>query len=291
MKILIFTVKDGPSLEELQQVAKQQGDQVDVVRSDNVEITTFHTSDFISRLLTYDLVYFRGGLHPALLTEVKEILDKKGIPLINDGRMYALQASKLEIALMAGKHGIPHPKTVQSRSLDFEYISQHVGLPFVAKPDKGAHGNHIVKITSQDEFEKHRASLKERSFIFQSFLTSTEEYRVYTFGGVGVAAYKKVPMWETDEFRMNSNYGTKERPIEQEKLEELLKFAGVIGKAFKLDISGIDIVDTEQGLQLLEVNGQPRWVGLEEAIDVNMSERVLEYLRGRKKAKWWKKFL
>lgn len=42
--------------------------------------------------------------------------------------------------------------------------------------------------------------------------------------------------------------------------------------------AGVDILETENGPVLLEVNGSPSWQGLQKATGVNVAERLVQFV-------------
>ena len=64
------------------------------------------------------------------------------------------------------------------------------------------------------------------------------------------------------------------------ELEELsIRAAEVIG----CEVAGVDIIETEEGPQVLEINSVPGWRGLQRAVDVDIPHYYVEYVKNKVK--------
>jgi glutathione synthase/RimK-type ligase-like ATP-grasp enzyme len=48
-----------------------------------------------------------------------------------------------------------------------------------------------------------------------------------------------------------------------------------------LEVSGVDILETPNGLQVIEVNSIPGWKGLQQVVPIDIPARVVDYLLGK----------
>ncbi|MFQ6080978.1 MAG: RimK family alpha-L-glutamate ligase [Candidatus Bathyarchaeia archaeon] len=60
--------------------------------------------------------------------------------------------------------------------------------------------------------------------------------------------------------------------------EDLQELALRATKSMGLLYAGVDILETENGPVLLEVNGSPSWQGLQKATGVNVAERLVQFV-------------
>ena len=64
------------------------------------------------------------------------------------------------------------------------------------------------------------------------------------------------------------------------ELEELsIRTAEVIG----CEVAGVDIIETKDGPQVLEINSVPGWRGLQRVVDVHIPHRCEEYVKSKVK--------
>ena len=65
---------------------------------------------------------------------------------------------------------------------------------------------------------------------------------------------------------------------------ELSSLAVKAAKAVKTEIAGVDIIESDDGLQVLEVNSIPGFTALQKVTDINLAEEIISYYlkRGKK---------
>jgi len=67
-------------------------------------------------------------------------------------------------------------------------------------------------------------------------------------------------------------------PVKCELTEEMRELAIRATKAVGADFAGVDLIEGEEGLLLLEVNATPSGKGIKLACGVDVTERVVELL-------------
>jgi glutathione synthase/RimK-type ligase-like ATP-grasp enzyme len=68
------------------------------------------------------------------------------------------------------------------------------------------------------------------------------------------------------------------------KLSEELEMLSIrAAKAVGLDYTGVDIIESERGPMILEVNGTPFWAGVNTATGENMAEKIIDFTLSRLK--------
>src|SRR3989440_2618102 len=187
-----------------------------------------------------------------------------GIPTINNSRAIRLVRDKAVAAAFARAHGLPIPPT---------YFVAHPRLlkqipaedyPLVLKPSNGSSCEGIYRLNSPADLAALEiAEADDSFFLAQRYAENTGfDIKVYVTGQeVYAAIAKKSPLHGavTEEFI----------PL----TPELRKLALDIGKLFELDIYGIDVVETPQGLSVLDINDFPSFGGVPRAV-----VRVAEYI-------------
>jgi len=58
--------------------------------------------------------------------------------------------------------------------------------------------------------------------------------------------------------------------------EEIEKLALKAKNALGLFYAGVDLIESEDGLKVLEVNSTPSWIGLSKVSEVNIADKLLE---------------
>ncbi len=67
-------------------------------------------------------------------------------------------------------------------------------------------------------------------------------------------------------------------PVKCELTEEMQELAIRAAKAVGADFAGVDLIEGEEGLLLLEVNATPSGKGIKLACGVDVTERIIELL-------------
>ena len=188
---------------------------------------------------------------------ILEAAEAIGIPTINRSRAIRLVRDKAVAAAFARAYGLPIPPT---------YFVAHPRLlkqipteeyPLVVKPSNGSSCRGIYRVNSPADLAVLEiAETNDSFFLAQHYAENTGfDIKVYVTGReVYAAIAKKSPLHGdvTEEFI----------PL----TPELRKLALDIGRLFELDIYGIDVVETPQGLAVLDINDFPSFGGVPRAV-------------------------
>jgi len=79
----------------------------------------------------------------------------------------------------------------------------------------------------------------------------------------------------SDNWKTNIHSGATMEPIELTK--EIKNLAIKAAKITKTEIAGVDIVESERGLLVLEVNSIPGFTALQKVSDINLAEEIVSY--------------
>lgn len=288
-KIGVVTNMQGQSMRDLHRTADEYGVVFDQISFPHVLLSSFHSSALLEQICTYDVVYYRTGMQGPLVAELAFILDARGIPMVNGGPKHIYQHQKIRQTLLADRYRIPQPKTVYVRDFNYELIAEQLGPTFVVKPDEGSKGAGVALIHNSDELNQYKDETTKKRHLYQEFISDSDEYRVYTVGGRGIATYKKT-RGEND-FRANLHAGGGVVTAEPDRIEKLLAFGGYISRSFGADISGVDILVRGDEYLFLELNWQPGWEQLDELTGVDFCKATLQHLLDRAHAgrPWWRR--
>jgi len=58
---------------------------------------------------------------------------------------------------------------------------------------------------------------------------------------------------------------------------ELKSLAIKAAQVVKTEIAGVDIIESEKGLQVIEVNSIPGFTALQKVTDINLAEKIIDY--------------
>jgi len=110
--------------------------------------------------------------------------------------------------------------------------------------------------------------------IVQEYLPNPgRDVRVFVVGGEVIgSAYKygAAGMWKT-------NVAQGGRMVDEPIPGEILDLGVEATLALRLDYAGVDIIESERGPVILEVNGAPGWQALKAATGVDVAKRIVRY--------------
>lgn len=186
------------------------------------------------------------------------------------------------IQVLAKTSGIGIPKTVLSQnSSDIdELINQVGGTPVVIKVAQGTHGNGVVLAETKKAaksvlqalqvFDNSGASIFIQEFIEESAGT---DIRAFVVGGRVVASMERKSL--DDDFRSNLHKGGLGKIIKLTNEEK--KMAVKAARAMGLAVAGVDLMRSNKGPIVLEVNASPGF-GIEHVTKRNVARAIIKYV-------------
>jgi len=187
-------------------------------------------------------------------------------------KLYSLQ--------VLARAGVGLPKTIfNDYTKNVDHIIESVGgAPIVIKLLEGTQGLGVVlaetKNAARSTIEAFNG-LKAR-VIVQEYIKEAKgaDLRAFVVDGVVVGAMKR--QGSKGEFRSNLHRGGNAELIKLSDEEEntALKAA----KAMKLGIAGVDMLQSERGPLVLEVNSSPGLEGIEKATGKNVAKEIIRYI-------------
>jgi ribosomal protein S6--L-glutamate ligase len=191
-----------------------------------------------------------------------------GIATVNDHRAIRLAGGKAVAAVRARAAGIPFPKTwFASKSALLDQIPDDA-YPLVVKPNSGSSCEQIFRVDSPDELARLDID-GSGCLLAQPYLPNPGyDVKLYNTGDEVFATVKRSPLHPGAE--------VVEEPIEV--TPELRSLALAVGRAFGLDIYGIDVIETPDGWVVLDVNDFPSFGKVPEAAS-RLARTVLHVTR------------
>jgi len=221
----------------------------------------------------------RGAQDVAFRFEALQVLESLGLPIINPPQAIARAANKFATSQALQRAGVPTPRTAVSTSRkDAAGILQEYGKA-VSKPLFGFKGKGIEKLRSGDEGDaaKLAAILEKDGLVYlQEFiaLRSPRDIRAFVVNGKLMGAiYRVAPpgQWITNLAR-----GGRAEPCPV--TDELRDLAVSASRAVGAVYCGVDLLETIEGLKVIEVNGTPSGKGIFEASGVNVADAIAEHV-------------
>lgn len=190
---------------------------------------------------------------------------------------------KLRSLQIMARAGVGMPKTVFTNySTEVKKIIGEVGgPPLIVKLLEGTQGVGVVLAPTQKAAEsiiQAFHSMKAR-VIVQEFIKEAkgEDIRAFVVDGKVVGAMKRTG--KEGEFRSNVHRGGSVELIKLTKEER--KAALVSARAMGLSIAGVDLLQSDRGPLVLEVNSSPGLQGIEKATNKDIAGKIIDYVERR----------
>lgn len=190
---------------------------------------------------------------------------------------------KLRSMQLLARAGVGIPKTVFSRGMTTnveEVIDDLGGTPVIIKLARGTHGNGVVLAETQKAAKSVLQAFyvmddDGTNILLQEFIKESagEDIRVFIVGGKIVASMKRQSL--DDDFRSNLHQGGAGTPVKLS--EEERKTAQKAARAMGLSICGVDMMRSDKGPLVLEVNASPGF-GIEKVTNRNVASHILDYV-------------
>lgn len=187
---------------------------------------------------------------------------------------------KLRSFQRLSKAGIGMPKTVFTNySRDVERVIKHVGgTPVIIKLLEGTQGLGVVLAETKNAAESVLEAfngLQARALV-QEYIAEAKgaDLRALVVDGQVVGAMKR--QGKEGEFRSNLHRGGSAVIVKLNHDE--LKVAMNAAQALKLPVCGVDMLQSERGPLLLEVNSTPGLEGIESATGRNIAKNIIVYI-------------
>jgi len=205
-----------------------------------------------------------------------------GVYAVDTAYSLELARNKLRCFQYLMRHKVPFPATAFSYASEgYKRILKAIGEPpFVIKLNEGTQGIGVFLAENKKQainflrtFEQFDAEIMLQEFIGES---SGEDLRCFVVGDKVVAAMRREA--QDDDFRANISLGGHAFKADLSEDEE--RIALEAAKALKLSIGGIDIIRSDRGPLVIEINGAPDFCGewgLEAVSGVDVAGAIIEH--------------
>ena len=213
-------------------------------------------------------------------TAVVRQFEMMGVFTAIESQALVRSRDKLRSLQILSRAGLGLPKTVFTNySRDVERILKEAGgAPVVIKLLEGTQGLGVVLA----ENKKAAVSVVEAfnglkaRVIVQEFIKEAKgaDIRAFVVDGHVVGAMKRQA--KEGEFRSNLHRGGTAEVIELTREEELAAIKAA--NALKLGIAGVDILQSDRGPLIIEVNSSPGLEGIEAATGKDIGAQIIKYV-------------
>lgn len=269
----------------LQQAAEARGHRVDVIDYLNcyMNIATKQPSIHYKgeNVSQYDAIIPRIGANRTFYgTAIVRQFETMGTYSINPSIAITRSRDKLRTHQLLSREGVDMPVTgfAHAASDIQDLIDMVGGAPLVIKLVEGTQGLGVVLAESKKVAESLIQILigLNANIIIQEFIKECEgvDIRCFVIGDKVVASMKRQA--ETGEFRANIHRGgeAEDVKITKQEREMAIKAAKVVG----LRMAGVDLLRSNRGPLVLEVNSSPGLEGIEKATGKDIATMIILHL-------------
>ncbi len=288
MRIAILS--NGPgnySTKRLKQTAIDRGHEVDVIK---------YKDCYASIEKSQPMVWYKGEPltgYDAIIPRIASSMTKYGSMIVRQLEMqgvYTITSSiaivrsrdKLRSMQLLARAGVGIPKTVVSRdNVEVDDLLEELGgSPIIIKLARGTHGNGVVLAETKKAAKSvlqafHVMDQEGTNILLQEFVKESAgvDIRVFVVGGKVVASMKRQSL--DDDFRSNLHQGGAGEKIKltEEERRTAIKAARSMG----LNLCGVDLMRSDRGPLVLEVNSSPGF-GIEEVTGRDVATPIIEYI-------------
>jgi [lysine-biosynthesis-protein LysW]--L-2-aminoadipate ligase len=227
--------------------------------------------------LDYDVVLDRCVAHSRSGYTLRA-LQRWGIPTLNSAEAVRLCDDKAENSLVLEAAGIPTPRTLLAFDIDSAIRAcEAVGYPAVLKPVTGSWGRLLARVNGPEqarailEQKRDLGSFHHAIFYVQEYIAKPDrDIRAYVVGDrVLAASYRTAKHWVTNAARGAESMPC---PITPDIEELALRACRAVGAR----LAGVDLIETEDGLEVIEVNTGGEFKGLMSTTDVDIAGAIVD---------------
>jgi ribosomal protein S6--L-glutamate ligase len=215
-------------------------------------------------------------------TAILRQLEMQGVYSATSSIAISRSRDKLRSMQLLAKAGVGIPKTVVSRNTtDIDDLLDHLGgMPVIIKLARGTHGNGVVLAETKKAAKSvlqafYLTNDDGTNILLQEFVKESAgtDIRAFVVGSRVVASMKRQSL--DDDFRSNLHKGGEGTSIKL--TDEERKIAIRAAKAMGLNIAGVDMMRSERGPLILEVNASPGF-GIEKVTGRDVASSIIEYV-------------
>lgn len=240
------------------------------------------------------VVYYKGkplNDFDAIIPRIAQSYTRYGCAVVRQFEMRDVYTTARSIAIersrnklrsyqLLAKAGVGIPKTVFAyETADIEDVIQKAGgTPLIVKVARGTHGNGVVLAETNKAAKAVMQAfyVEGVSFLVQEFVKESagEDIRALVVGGQVVASIKRQSL--DDDFRSNTHQGGVGKKVKLTPEEE--RVAIKAAKAMGLPFCGVDLMRSDRGPLVLEVNSSASIKTPELMTKRNVAGKIIEYI-------------
>lgn len=206
--------------------------------------------------------------------------EMQGVFPLNESVAIGRSRDKLRALQLLARAGIGLPVTAFAHGPKKveEVLKEVGGVPVVIKLVEGTQGMGVILAETEASAKSivEAFSAANINILVQEYIAEAEgsDVRALVVGGRVVAAMRRVG--KTGEFRSNLHRGgvAEETAVSEEENATAVRAAAVLG----LNVAGVDMLRSNRGPVVLEVNSSPGLKGIERATKVDVAGEIIAFI-------------
>lgn len=288
MKIAILS--NGPgnySTKRIKQEAVKRGHEVTIIKYRDCYASIEQNNPTVSYkgedLANFDAIIPRISSNMTRYgTAIVRQLEMQGVYSVSSSIAISRSRDKLRSMQLLAKSGVGIPKTVVSRNTtDIDVLLEQLGdMPVIIKLARGTHGNGVVLAETKKAAKSvlqafYLTNDDGTNILLQEFIKESAgtDIRAFVVGSRVVASMKRQSL--DDDFRSNLHKGAEGTIVKL--TDEEKKMAVKAAKAMGLNIAGVDMMRSNRGPLILEVNASPGF-RIEIVTGRDVAGAIIEYV-------------
>jgi ribosomal protein S6--L-glutamate ligase len=265
--------------------AEARGHSLDVINTLRVHVNVTSNNPVLryggKSLPYYDAVIPRiGASVTAYGLAVLRQFEMQGVYPLNESVAIGRSRDKLRALQLLARAGIGLPVTAFAhgpRAAE-EVVREVGGAPVVIKLLEGTQGMGVILADTEASAKStiEAFSAANINILVQEFIREADgtDVRAFVIGGRVVAAMKRVSV--SGDFRSNLHRGGTPQAVDisPEERTTAARAAAVLG----LNVCGVDMLRSNRGPLVLEVNSSPGIEGVERASGIDVASEIVEFL-------------
>ncbi|MDR9402424.1 MAG: 30S ribosomal protein S6--L-glutamate ligase [Halothece sp. Uz-M2-17] len=230
----------------------------------------------------YDAVIPRIGASRTFYgTAVVRQFELMGVFSANESQAISRSRDKLRCLQILAREGIGLPVTGFAHATqDIDGLIETVGgAPLVIKLLEGTQGIGVVLAETHQAAKSVIEAFRglEANILVQEYIKEAKgaDVRCFVIGGKVIAAMKR--QGGEGEFRSNLHRGGKAEKVKLTPEERSTAVRSV--KAMGLRVAGVDLLRSNHGPVVMEVNSSPGLEGIEKATGIDVAGKIIEYIQ------------
>jgi [lysine-biosynthesis-protein LysW]--L-2-aminoadipate ligase len=202
-----------------------------------------------------------------------------GVPTVNASAAVAVCDDKVAMSLAFARAGVPTLRTAMAFTVESALtIGERFGYPLVVKPVTGSWGRLLARANSPSalrtilEQKRTLGGHQHGVFYLQEYVEKPgRDIRAFYVGGeVLAASYRTATHWVTNVARGAVSTAC---PLTEEIVATTRAAAAAVGA----EIAGVDLVETPDGLKVIEINSGAEFKGLKGTTEIPVADVIVDY--------------